>query len=512
MRRVVAVSSPETMRSFFFLSLFGLLATMTSTTARGEERNLWPLYVRQTTVSADSSSSESAWTGVGPFLFSQPTPLPRFPEDPVRFRGFRPFYVEALDPQGQLLEGDILYPLFTYRRDPDGYRWSVLSLFNHYSMQSVSTANKDRGFDLWPFYFSRQTGSSDTSYHAVFPLYGSVINRFGQDRWTWVLFPLYGKFEKRAVTTTTVPWPFIKILQGEGNHGFAFWPLFGYRAKAETYREQFYLWPLIYKNEAQLWESQPDVKWGFLPFYAATKNAYSHSETYLWPFFGYTDRTAPDRYHERDYFWPLLVQGRGDTLLVNRWAPFYTHSLRKGTDKTWILWPFWRQESYVDGPLQHTHRQLLYFLYRDTEQRSVNNPVLPPAHKTHYWPLLSVWDNGAGKKQIQALSPFEVFFSTNDIVRAAYTPFFAVYRYSRTAPDQIQQSLLWNFITYRRNNYDREFHVGPLFSSQKRSNARRYTVGNGLLALERSIDQGWRFSFCDFKHRDAKSPTGVSAP
>lgn len=501
------------MRSPSFFSLIGLLVvTAPAWAAESEERNFWPVCVEQTTVANSAGSVETGWTGVGPFLFSQPTPLPRYPEDPVRVRGFRPFYVEHCDKNGRSLETDFLYPVFTYRKDPDGYRWIVLSLLNHHSMQSSPTSKTDRGFDLWPFYFSRETGSADTSYHAVFPVYGSVPYRFGQDRWTWVLFPLYGKFEKRNVTTTTTPWPFIKILRGEGNHGFAFWPLFGYRAKADAYREQFYLWPLIYKNEAQLWEKQPDVKQGFLPFYASAKNADSRSETYLWPFFGYTDRTAPERYHENDYFWPFLVQGRGENRYVNRWGPFYTHSIVKGTDKTWILWPFWRQESYVDGPLRHTRRQLLYFLYRDTEQRSANNRALPAAHKTHYWPLLSVWDNGAGKKQIQALSPFEVFFSDNDAVRAAYTPFFALYRYSRSAPDQAQHSFLWNFVTYRRDNYKREFHLGPLFSSQKGADAKRYAIGNGVIALQRSPDRGWRFSFFDFKRREAQASLGRSAP
>jgi len=497
------------MRSLSLLSLIGLVA-IASVRADATEHNFWPVYVRQNPSSV--GGVEAGWTGVGPFLFSQPTPLPRFPEDAVRVRGIRPFYLEQLAADHRPLETDILYPLFTYRRDPDGYRWSIFSLINHHSMQSSATSEKDQGFDLWPFYFSRNTGSADTSYRAVFPLYGSVPYRFGQDRWTWVLFPLYGKFEKRQVTTTTTPWPFIKILRGQGNHGFAFWPLFGYRSKAGAYREQFYLWPLIYKNEAQLWETQPDVKRGFLPFYASTKNAESRSETYLWPFFGYSDRTSPDRYHETDYFWPLLVQGRGDNRYVNRWGPFYTHSVVKGSDKTWVLWPFWRQEWYVEGALRHTHRQLLYFLFRDAEQRSVNHPSLAAAHKTHYWPLVSVWDNGAGKKQLQALSPFEVFFADNDAVRASYTPFFALYRYSRNGPNQTQHSFLWNFVTYRKENYDREFHLGPLFSSEKNTEAKRFTVGNGVVAWQRSAERGWRFSFFDFKRREAQSPIGGSAP
>jgi len=183
------------------------------------------------------------------------------------------------------------------------------------------------------------------------PIGGAVANRFGMDRLTWVLFPVYARFEKRNVTTTTTPWPFVKVLRGEGNHGLAVWPLFGWRAKEGSYREQFYLWPLIYKDEHALWQPKPDVDFGFLPFYASETSAAATSETYLWPFFGYTDRTAPVHYHETRYFWPFLVQGRGDAIYINRWGPIYTHSIRKGVDKTWILWPLWCHRTWTEAGL-----------------------------------------------------------------------------------------------------------------------------------------------------------------
>lgn len=496
------------MRPHLLISLVGLLATAAPGRA-DTERNYWPVSVAQSTTTGPKT--QSSWTGAGPFLFSQPL-APDVPSDPVRARGFRPFYVETLDAQNQLVEGYALYPLFTYRRSPGGYRWSVFSLINHYSFEDAPKDPTQRGFDLWPFYFSRDTGRPESSYHAVLPLYGTVKSRFGQDRLNWVLFPLYARWEKNNVVTTTAPWPIVKVLSGEGNHGFEIWPLFGYRAKADTYREQFYLWPLIYKDESALWEKQPNVKFGFLPFYASIKTADTRSETFIWPFFGYFDRTAPTRYHETDYLWPIWIQGRGDDHYVNRWGPFYTHSIVKGSDKTWVLWPLWRQESWVDGPLRHTRRQLLYFLYHDTEQQSATNPKLAAAHKTHYWPLVSIWDNGAGKKQVQALSPFDVFFPGNEPMRLAYNPFFAVYRYSRDGNENTQQSFLWNFVTYRRQPSEREFHVGPLFSSETRADEKRYTIGNGLLAWQRSAAGGWHLSFFDFKRREASPARGTPAP
>lgn len=507
MQLVVTALLLQTMRlplPLFFLSitLGGVLA------CAEEERNVWPFYIE---TSPKTKEAGKAWSAMGPLFFAQPL-TPEWPGDAVRARGFRPLYVETLNESDQLVEGWGLYPLLTYRRMTDGYRWSVFSLINHYSVDPAATGSTgDRGFDLWPFYFSRDTGKPESSYHAVFPLLGTVKRRFGQDRLNWVLFPLYARWEKNNVVTTTAPWPFIKVLRGEGNHGFEFWPLFGYRAKAETYREQFYLWPLIYKDESKLWQTQPDVKTGVLPFYAGVKTPDTEGKQYLL-FFGYFDRTAPYRYHETDYLWPIWVQGRGDDHYINRWGPFYTHSIVKGVDKTWILWPFWRHRTWVEAPLRHTQRRLLYFLYSQDEQRSATQPTLPAARKTHLWPLISVWTNGAGKKQIQALSPFEVFFPNNQAMQLTWSPFFSVYRYNRTAPDQSEHSLLWNLVSYRRRDDTREFHFGPLFGSELRAGAKRFTVGNGLIALQRSSETGWRFSFFDFKRRDALSAAGSSSP
>ncbi|HEU5077867.1 MAG TPA: hypothetical protein VFT72_01560 [Opitutaceae bacterium] len=481
------------------------------TASRAEEVNIWPFFVES---GFDDSAAKLRWSAAGPLFFSQPIDPASF-NGGDRARGFRPFYLESVNSQAgdTVQEAHFLYPLFSYRRAVDGYRWSVFSLINHYSGKTSKESKTQRGFDLWPFYFSRDTGNPESSYHAVMPLFGEVKQRFGDDRISWFFFPLYGRFEKNGVDTYTTPWPFIKTMRGQGNHGFDLWPLFGTRHKDGVYREQFYLWPLIYRRETDLALPVPTLRAGFLPFYAMSRDADSHSETYLWPFFGYSDRTAPYVYHQTNYAWPFFVQGRGTDRYVNRWGPFYTHSIIKGTEKTWILWPFWRKLDWTDAPIHRTKRQFLYFIYNDETQHSVSNPALPSAHKTHYWPFLTIWDNGAGQKQIQALSPLEVFFPSNETMRLNYTPLFALYRYNRPNPQRTEHSVLWNFITVRRSPQRSEVHVGPLFSRQSARDWKRFTLGNGLVAWQRDAEHRWHFSFFDFKGPSAPPPpTAAPAP
>jgi hypothetical protein len=116
-----------------------------------------------------------------------------------------------------------------------------------------------------------------------------------------------------------------------------------------------------------------------------------------------------------------------------------------------------------------------------------------------------VWDNGAGRRQAQFPSPLEVFFPTNDKVRQLYTPLFALYRYDQRTPDDVRVALLWNAITWHRSPAMREFHLGPLFSTQRDATGARIAIGNGLIGWRQDgVAQKWRLFLFDFSRRDHK--------
>ncbi|MEJ1974215.1 MAG: hypothetical protein WDM96_17680 [Lacunisphaera sp.] len=122
--------------------------------------------------------------------------------------------------------------------------------------------------------------------------------------------------QKGGRRVTHDPWPFIRGLQRAGYDGFELWPLFGRNRHVGDYDHQFYLWPLIYKSEEHLSAPTPDVAVGVLPFYARANGPGYRSETFVWPFFGYTHRTQPDTYNEQRYLWPFLVQAAA----ANAWS------------------------------------------------------------------------------------------------------------------------------------------------------------------------------------------------
>lgn len=499
------------MNALRLTALLGLAAAAIAGRAQPAEReqNAWPVGVRY----QDPAHPTQSWTGAGPFLFQKPT------AEPGGFvaQGFRPFWVQLNDPQGDFRAGYFLYPLFSYRVDASTYHWSFFELVRQWGRRAGAGAPasvfEDRTeTEVFPFWFSRQSGDPEQNYRGFFPLHGTVKHKLGFERLSWTLFPLYVENERRGAVTTSTPWPFVRVTRGAA-HGWGVWPFYHSVERPGVSRQTTYLWPLGYDHTRQPPPdappgTPPQRNLGALPFYARSTGPGYISEDFVWPFFGYTERMQPKRYDERRYFWPFFVQGRGEGHYVNRWAPFYTHSVRQGYDKQWIAWPLLRYAEWTDRNITRKRTQLLYFVFWNEEQRTANNPHSRPATLTHLWPLLSHWDNGAGRRQWQAFSPLEVFFPRNETVRLAWSPFFALARYEQYAPGHKRTSLLWNAVTWERHTGEErsEFHLGPLLGVTRRAGEKRIALGRGLLGLRRTETRGWRLFWLDF------SPTPVTPP
>ncbi len=495
------------------LALLGFAVAGMAVPGRSAEReeNAWPFFVRR----LDATGKTEAWNAAGPFFFKYPA------RDGETVSGFRPLWLQRHNAQGDFRAGFFLYPLFSYTVDENTYKWSLFELIRRTNRRTSAGAPQtifdERGeFEIFPFWFSRVTGDPEFSYRGLFPVYGTVKNKLGFERLSWTLFPFYVENEKRGAVTTSTPWPFIRVTRGAAT-GFAIWPLYSLYDRPGVSRDEYFLWPLGYNTRRH---ASPDAKpgttprhnVGALPFYARSTGPGYRDENFLWPFFGYTDRTVPNRYHELRYFWPFLVQGRGDERYVNRWGPFYTHSNVKGYDKQWFGWPVLRRVRWTNEErnLVHTKTQVLYFLYREEEQRSATRPSAAPAYLRHVWPLYSDWDNGAGRRQVQVLSPLEVFFPGNEKIRHNWNPFFAVWRYEQRAPGEDRTSVLWNAVTWERRTSEgsAEMHVGPLLSVASDANHKRVAIGRGLLGFERGAPgTRWRMFWLDFRGKAASTST-----
>lgn len=479
-------------------------------TLQGRETNYWPIHVRHRTTAAEGSTLSSVG---GPLFFSQSAGG----ADTRKVSGLRPLWVQFEQPRGNLRSGHFLYPLFSFTQDDDQYKWSILELVRRQGRRRGAPApatdfDQRQEFEVFPFWFEREFAEPELSYRALFPLHGTVRHKFGIDRLSWTLFPLYAESETHGAVTTHYLWPLVRVTAGNA-HGWGVWPLFRTFVRPGVSSETFYLWPLVYSLTREPAPGAPpdtpprrDI--GVLPLYACSTGPGLVSESYVWPLFGYTERTLPARYSERRYFWPLFVQGRGDNRRVNRWAPFYTHSIVNGYEKSWLVWPLLRQARWSEEGVERTRQQFLYFVYWHEQQRVAGRSNSPTAALTHLWPLFSHWHNGSGRRQWQFLSPLEVLFPDNAKVRQVWSPLFALARHDERAPGSFRTSLLWNAVTWEKCPEEdrREFHLGPLLGVIRAGEERRIAIAGGLLGFRRGPTGGWRMFWLDFPSRSERPP------
>ncbi len=395
--------------------------------------------------------------------------------------------------EGEVTYHHVLYPLFTYRRDTLGASGNLFSLVR---WKEGTNADQGEAREVWPFYFARTGATPEESYRAWFPFYGSVTQRFGDDRWTWVLFPLYSRSEKGELVIQRHPWPFWRTYRGGGHSGGELWPLYGQRKKEGDFQRGFAVWPFITWQQ-QSSEAGTSRTLAVLPFYAAQDAPHVTSRTWGWPFFGYTERRGPVAYRQTDYFWPLVVQGRGPQREVKRWAPFYTHSRTPDREKTWILWPLWKSQVTLLPTVREVEQTSFLFVFQNLRQESRTNPEAAPARRRHLWPLFSSWDDGRGRKQVQALSPIEPLFPRNAAMRTSWSHLFALYRLNQPVSGVQRHSLFWDLAVLSREPGRTAWNLGPLVAGETGARA-KLTLGAGLIGLARNEAGRWRPVWCEF--------------
>ncbi len=402
---------------------------------------------------------------------------------------FRPFFLKQENREEGTEAFYLLPPLFKYHNNPFDESWAIFDLIQWRNIHMASGGDRER-FMIFPFvFYYKQPGDPPERTGGLFPVGGTMLNLFGYDRLSWGLFPLAVETQKGSTIRYGFPWPVVQWQEGPGAGGRALWPLVGHFWKEEDYDNQFLLWPLIYRKVSDLRAEEPTVARGFLPFYALQHGPGLEDVTIGWPFFGWR-REAEGNYRENRYFWPLFVQAEGDRVYTNRWAPFYTHSVVGASDKTWIMWPAYRDRTLYEHELAIRRIQFFYFLYWRETQVSRANPDLPAAEMVHLWPLLSYYNNGAGLRQSQLFSPFEVFFPHRESFRLLYSPLFALFRKQEDLNTGVtEQSAFWGLFRETRTEETLEFEVGPLFKHETGPDRARFSLLRGLLGFERDGDE-----------------------
>ena len=143
----------------------------------------------------------------GPFFYSEQNETQRIWAVP-------PVLSFTRDPGTDSREIDFLYPLMTYDRFGDQYRWQFLQVWSFSGGPTQLESARDR-FTLFPLYFQQRSSDPNENYTAVFPFYGHIKHRLFRDDTFIVMWPLYAQTHKRDVVTDNYLVPFFHLRHGE---------------------------------------------------------------------------------------------------------------------------------------------------------------------------------------------------------------------------------------------------------------------------------------------------------
>lgn len=386
---------------------------------------------------------------LGPFFYSETTPAREITGLPPLWSGTRYKDIDAV-------EYDFLYPLATYDRFGDEYRFQILQWLSWSGGRTQNETNKHR-FTLFPVYFQQRSPNPDENYTAVLPFYGTLKNRLFRDETFFVMWPAYVQTKKKDVVTDNYLVPFFHLRHGDGLKGWQFWPLFGDEHKIPTQRtnhwgdvtvvgghdKMFALWPVFLNQTTGIGTTNRDHQLAVLPLFSSQTSPLRDSFTAPWPLgVTYTDDRSK-KYWELGIPWPLIVFARGEGKTTTRIWPLFGKAHSATLESAFVLWPLYKYNRINSEPLDRERTRLFFYLYSDTIEK--NTETGQAKRRLDTWPLFSYRRDWDGSERWQALALLEPFFPTSKSIARDYSHVWSLWREERNAATGAHsQSLLWN--------------------------------------------------------------------
>ncbi len=370
-------------------------------------------------------------------------------------RRWTPLISRVDDPVGDFSEVDVAYPLLTYDRFGDEYRFQIMQVFAFAGGRGTSD-EEARRFTLFPFYFQQRSPDTNENYTAVLPFYGRLKNRLFRHDVKWVMLPLYLQTRKRDVVTDNYLVPFFHLRHGNNLKGWQFWPAMGYETKEPAtvtnvwdeatldpgHRKFFALWPFYFNVWTGLGSENPMHQHNILPVLALERSPLRDSTTVMWPFFTRVD-DREKKYREWGLPWPLVIFARGEGKTANRVWPLYSRVYNDTQESRFLLWPLYKRNTIQSDPLDRRFSRVLFFLYQDLRQRdTVTEETM---WRKDLWPLFTARRDWDGSTRRQFLAPLEPLLRSSESVERNYSPLWSIWRIEKNPrAGRSSQSLLWN--------------------------------------------------------------------
>jgi len=389
--------------------------------------------------------------GFGPFSYHEL-------KDTQETYAVPPLFAHFEDPATDSEELDVAYPILTYDRYGEQYRWQLFQLLS-ISGGPTQTENQRDRFTIFPLFFHQRSSDTNEGYTALLPFYGHINHRLFRDD-VWFYSPFYIVSRKKDVITRNYCYPFVHIRHGDGLKGWQFWPFVGYEHKDVTTRTNsfnetetvaghdklFVLWPFYGNLRTGIGTENPGHEQFFLPLYDRFRSPKRDLTTVLWPFFTVID-DREKKYHEWEGPWPLVAIARGEGKTTTRFLPFFSHARSSTLESDTYAWPIYTHHRAHSDPLDAHRTRILYFIYSDRIEK--NTETGASRRRTDLLPFFTRQRDFNGNTRLQVLAILEPFVPSSKSIERDYSPLWSLWRAEKNAQSgAASQSLLWNL--YRR--------------------------------------------------------------
>jgi hypothetical protein len=390
---------------------------------------------------------------VGPFYYSEQ-------KDSQHLWAVPPLFSWTRDPDVDSEEIDFAYPILTYDRYGEQYRWQLFQLFSFAGGPSQEENARHR-FTLFPIYFQQRSSDPSQNYTAFFPFYGHLQNRLFKDEMFFVMFPIYGHTRKKDVVTDNYLYPFFHIRHGDGLSGWQFWPFYGQEHKDVTTRtngfkeietvaghdKMFILSPFYSKQKTGIGTENPVWNVTSLPAFSLERSPKRDVTTVIWPFFSRID-DREKKYREWQVPWPFLVFARGEGKTTTRVFPIFSQAHNATLESDFYLWPVYKFNRIHSDPLDRKRTRIALFLYSDINSKNTETGAYE--RRVDFWPFYTWKHDFNGNTRLQVLAALEPYLPNNRSIERDYSPIWSFWRSEKNPrTESSSQSLLWNL--YRRD-------------------------------------------------------------
>ena len=416
-----------------------------------------------------------------------------------------PLYRHRLDAEGNMLELDVLWPVFHWERLADGgsdfrvrplYRvvtagdparpavehqflWPLgrvavddqerlsrlFPLWYHRERENEHGQRETDWYALFPFFWGGSSEDGSEDYFAIFPLFADIPDFLFYDRFQSVLFPLWVHTLRDGRESHLFLWPLIGWGGGE-EEGEPYWhralPFYAVAVDPGDHERYAALWPIVSWGRERLGSDDPVSTFMVWPLYGQQTSDEVDAWTVAWPFF--RKYSAGDDVFRLDCPWPLFrwYEVESEEHPLRQWwvFPFVSHTQTEDQNSWVFLWPLVWIREFDDPEGKQTQQWVLPFFWHVHRERSDGRED----DFLKLWPLFHREVNADGTASWRLFSPLPWRGGNVRGYEEAYGWLWTLATSQTRAPDDTSMHLAAHLYTTRERQGRRQTSVPFLFN------------------------------------------------